>query len=320
VSTFELSPGIVVDTDRSEAYVMSPAGGIVALDLAQGTPMWHSREAAKPLTVSGDLLVSQAEPVQSDQALRIVSLNTRAGGASVAKAEVPLPSGVQPMIERAAHSAFNTFAQPIADDAAISWEFVQEPLRGIPPGAMEVLPGEEVPPQAYAMPLEADVIPTVAEEPGGGPTIVRATVRLNPVDGTVTAVEAAHETAAAAAVLADSAPTTVPGIPEPQFLSADGRHVMSSERTDESAWDKYVWTIFERESANRLGQIRAHVSYAPFFVTDSRVVYQTDPYALRIGDNLVEEPLQIRAVDLQTGERLWSQPVRNTTDRTPPPP
>ena len=206
MSSFELSPGIVVDTDRSEAYVMSPSGGIVALDLAHGKQMWHSREAAKPLAVSGDLLVSQAEPTEADQALRIVSLNTRAGGSAVTKADVPLPSGVQPMIDKAANSAFNTFAQPMADDAAVSWEFVQEPLRGIPPGPMEVLPGEELPPQAFATSADADAVPTVTEEPGGRPTVVRATVRLNPANGTVTPMEAPHETMAAPAALDDSAP------------------------------------------------------------------------------------------------------------------
>ncbi len=55
---------------------MKPEGGIAAVGLAQGNELWRSSEAAKPLTVSGDLLVSQAEPKAGERALRIVTLNT----------------------------------------------------------------------------------------------------------------------------------------------------------------------------------------------------------------------------------------------------
>ena len=36
MSSFQLSPGVVVDLDRSQAYVMSPEGAIVAVDLTKG--------------------------------------------------------------------------------------------------------------------------------------------------------------------------------------------------------------------------------------------------------------------------------------------
>jgi hypothetical protein len=50
------------------------------------------------------------------------------------------------------------------------------------------------------------------------------------------------------------------------------------------------------------------------------VIYQTPPYARRQGRRMVEEPLQLLAADLNTGARVWSQPVRDTVDRQPPPP
>jgi hypothetical protein len=110
-------------------------------------------------------------------------------------------------------------------------------------------------------------------------------------------------------------------VPEPQFLSADGRHVLSSQRVaDDPEWDKYRWTIFERDSGRRLGELRMHLRYAPFFVDGTRVIYQTPPYARRRGRGMVEEPLQLRAADLDTGAPVWSQPVRDTVDRQPPPP
>jgi hypothetical protein len=97
--------------------------------------------------------------------------------------------------------------------------------------------------------------------------------------------------------------------------------VLSSQRVaDDPEWGKYRWTIFERESGRRVGEFRAHLRYAPFFIDDMRVIYQTPPYARRQGRRMVEEPLQLLAADLNTGARVWSQPVRDTVDRQPPPP
>ena len=77
---------------------------------------------------------------------------------------------------------------------------------------------------------------------------------------------------------------------------------------------------FRSQQRQGLGEVRTHVRYAPFFVSDPRVIYQIEPYARRVGENIVEEPMQIRAADLQTGERLWSHAVRDVIDREPPPP
>jgi hypothetical protein len=110
-------------------------------------------------------------------------------------------------------------------------------------------------------------------------------------------------------------------VPEPQFLSADGRHVLSSQRVaDDPAWDKYTWTIFERESGRRVGEIRMHLRYVPFFVDGTRVIYQTPPYERREGPSMRQEPLQLRAADLDDGAEVWHQPVRDTVDREAPPP
>ena len=327
MSSFELSPGVVIDTDRSEAYVMSPTGGIVALDLAAGSQVWHSTDAAKPLAVSGDLLISQAETAGPNNELAIVALNTRQGGATRTRSLVELPPGVQPAINRSANRAFTAQAQPLAaDDAAVSWEFVARPLRGMASGPLEVLPEEAGPPDVLAGALPGATA-RGASEAGSDVVVSRGAARVGLGDGAVTpmgvsppgAVRGARDAPPAAAP--DLAPETpIPGLPEPQFLSADGRHVLISTKVgDDKVWDKYLWTIHERSGA-RLGEIRAHVRSAPFFVSGTQVVYQTEPYARRVGAELVEEPVRIRAVDLQTGAQSWSHAIRDITDRDAPPP
>jgi hypothetical protein len=332
--SFRLSPGVVVDPDRRQAYVMSPSGGIVAVDLAAGAPVWHTREADKPLALAGELLIGQAEAPGPANALRIVTVDTGRRGRQVTEALVELPTGVQPMIASSLNRSFTAEVRPGPGEAAVSWEFVERPRRGIPPGPIEVLPGEAPPAMtAAASPAGAGATatgPMRAPERRAEVTAVRGTARVDLSSGTVRAAEAAPMPApspsAAAAGRSASAPDLGPGellpdVPQPQFLSADERHVLSSQRVaDDPEWDKYQWTIFERDSGGRVGEFRTHLRYAPFFVDQTRVIFQTPAYARRLGQRVVQQPLQLRAVDLNTGTRVWSQPVRDTVDRRPPPP
>src|SRR5947209_13294551 len=100
MTSFQLTPGVVIDTDRNEAYLMSPEGGIVALDIASGTRVWRSDAAAKPLAKAGDLLVGQAEPAASDSKLTIVALHAGKNGEPVIQSHVELPPGVRPQLQQ----------------------------------------------------------------------------------------------------------------------------------------------------------------------------------------------------------------------------
>jgi hypothetical protein len=102
-----------------------------------------------------------------------------------------------------------------------------------------------------------------------------------------------------------------------QFESADGRHVLASERTgDDLTWDKYRWTVFERATQRQVGEMRTHVSFAPFVVSDSTLIYETTPFT-RGKD---EEPAKLRAVSLTNGAPVWAVEVREIAFRGPFPP
>jgi hypothetical protein len=323
VTSFELGPGVVVDTDHSEIYLMSPEGGIVALDLGNGQAVWRSRDAAKPLAVSGDLLIGQAEPTGPDSELSIVALDTRQQGAPVRWSRVELPPGVQAAIHHGPNRSFTAHAEALGTEATVSWEYVERPLRGIAAGPLEVLPGEEAPPGSSVEETPA------TDEPGGQVVVARGAVRLGLADGTVTPIEPPPEESFAeptpispsAAAPDLSAEEQLPDLPGPQFLSADGSHVLISERIgDESVWEKWRWRIFERSDGRPVGEVRSHVRFAPFFVRASQILHLVEPHAHLVGDALVDEPVQVRAADLETGEPVWSQPVRDITDRDAPPP
>jgi hypothetical protein len=333
VPSFQLSPGVIVDPDRREAYVMSPQGGIDAVDLAEGTPVWHSSDADKPLTVADTLLVGQSEAPGPADGLRIVTLDTSRGGEQVSEAMVGLPPGVQPMIVPSLNRSFTASARAEPEGTVVSWEFVEQPARGVAEGPMEVLPGEAPPAASAAAPPVTGLgaIPTGAmdtAEPGGEATVVRGAARVDPLSGTVTEEPVTPAPLAPSLAAGDSAPASdlapdaaLPGVPQPQFLSADGRHVLSSIRVaNDPEWDKYLWTVFERDSGRRAGELRMHVRYVPFLVAGTRIVFQTPPVVRRQGEEMVQEPVLLRAVDLTTSTPVWNQPVRDTVDREPPPP
>ena len=109
----------------------------------------------------------------------------------------------------------------------------------------------------------------------------------------------------------------VPGV---QFPSADGRHVLTSQRiADDSVWEKYRWTIYDRDTGERVGAFNSHLRLASFFVLGTQAIYETGPFVRRTESGLVDEPLKIRAVDLRTGQELWSREVRDTAYRGPYP-
>jgi hypothetical protein len=316
-SSFQLTPGIVVDLDKNQAYVMRPEGGVLALDLSRGAEVWSSMAAAKPLTLAGDILVSQAEPEGRGNELKIVSLSTSEQGRQVFEKTIPLPPAVKTSVTRSVTQSFNAEAHVAAGEAAVSWQYKEGIAQGMRAGH-EVLPGEsELPPGALREEREHG-----GERPA--PKVMDGAFRLNLQSGAVSAQR--PDRAALAAPLTGravrlGAGAALAGVPQPQFVSADGRYVLNAERAPNgSALEQYVWTLYDRSTGERIGQFKTHVHYAPFFVTGTELVYQIGPFERSTDTGVVEEPAQIRGVDLKTGNTLWVAPIRDIVDRTSPPP
>jgi hypothetical protein len=322
VTSFELRPGVVVSLDKSEAYVMEPEGGIAAVDLNQGSARWRSTEAAKPLTLSGDLLVSQAEPKPGERALRIVTLNTSEDGRPELQQDIELPLGVNAMIGETPNRSFRAVARVVTGDAAVAWEYAERPLRGMRMGK-EVLPGEAADEPEQEGPGRR-ALEEKEEEEEGQMEVASGSFRLDLKSGEVSAKRLGATAVERKALRAaqSAPPARVAGVPDPQFLSADGNHVMHPELVaDDTVWDKYVWTVYDAGTGARLGEIKSHVRFAPFFVVDNKLLVTVSGPALRQTEQgLVEEPLQIKALDLTTGEVAWTKPIRDTANRQAPPP
>jgi hypothetical protein len=319
---FELRPGVVVDLSRGQLYVMDPGGAISAVDLAQGREIWHTNQAAKPLALAGNLLISQADTASSATELKIVALDTENGGEQVLANSVSLPPGVVPSIDKTLRNSFVAHAETSVSGAAVTWEYTaQPPVSGVRPGGSKSYFGVPAGSSSPTITAAADLTAR-PERTGATRQISRGAFHLDLPSGSITPQQPdIVATAPAVPALTLSAAEQLKGVPKPQFLSADGRYILNSKRSaNDLEWNKYVWTIYDRNGGQRIGQIKAPVSLAPFFVWNTRVIYEVGPYSRRNADALIEEPLQIRAVSLQTGEQVWSRPVRDTTPRGAPPP
>src|SRR5262249_50694735 len=107
-----------------------------------------------------------------------------------------------------------------------------------------------------------------------------------------------------------------------QYLSADGRHLLVSERIgDDSVWEKYRWTVYTADTGQRLGSIVSPFAQAAFFVLGSQLVYEGYPFQRRLpGGGMQDQPLTLRGADLRSGGEQWSRPLRDTSYRGPFPP
>jgi hypothetical protein len=318
LDSFQLTPGVIVDRNRNQLYLMSPEHFIMAVDIRNGKESWRTQAAAKPLTVAGNYLVGQAEAADSVSKLDIVVLELKESGEMpvfAGERRLELPTGVASVIGPNEQSWFTASGRPMGRETAVlSWEYSP----GLKSGTQFAPPTVRPPNQgAFLLNLQSGKVED-----------------LDPKRKAY--LDREHKTSPVAPLTRLPPAERFADAPDPNllFLSADGRHVLSSERvSNEAVWDNYRWTIYDRNERKRLGVIRSYLAVAPFFVLVSQdqdtpiVVYQASIYEKRTQAGVTTEPLRIEAVRTQkedsgpgTSQILWSQPLRDTIFRGPNPP
>lgn len=299
LESLELRPGVIVNLKEKHIYLMSPERLVEAVDIGTGQTLWSTGDAAKPLAVSNGLLVCQADAPAPGSNLNLVVLNAQ-DGQPVTTASVPLPSRVVTQVDDTLSSRFSAHAVTVDDDAFVSWEHQAFPVSGMPP-----LPDETGQLRAAAQPQRAS-----------------GTVKFNLRSADASLVEPAAVPQAVRSARPMNL-TSAPGAPpDPsQRISVDGSHTLKSTLVgNETVWDKYQWTIIDNETDKEIGQLRSYLSQSGFVVAGSLIIFETGPFVRNIESDLVEEPLMLRAVDLNTGEQVWSRPIRDTAYRGSFPP
>jgi hypothetical protein len=56
---------------------------------------------------------------------------------------------------------------------------------------------------------------------------------------------------------------------------------------------------------------------SPFVVVGNRLIHVAQPTTRREGSKVIDQPLRLRAVDLATGQEIWSRELRSTAYNGP---
>ncbi|MEM7350781.1 MAG: hypothetical protein AAF657_08245 [Acidobacteriota bacterium] len=305
VEAVELRPGALIAPSHGTAFTMTPDGGLTAIDLADGRVRWISAEAALPLALEGSRLLALAD--QRD-ALDVVVLDVDRRGRLVGRGALPLPATAWQRIDDGLGQSLRAYFLPDPQTPSVLWESSQRVVRGAPE--------RQVMPVAGGSAAVGTPRPSQLERGAVAVDLVRGTVALRPPELPVPAVPLARRRILEGTDRLDNV-----GGNGPQFLSANGQHVLSSVRiADDRTWSNRRWTIYERVTGRWLGSVEAHRSYADFVVVGTSLIYVALPNLRRDGDHFIEEVLTLRARRLGDGQEQFAHALRDTRYYGPFPP
>jgi hypothetical protein len=307
-STIGLGSTVLIDP-QGTAYLSNPEGAITAIKLDSGTQLWTTPKgkAYRPLAISGNFLVAMQEGggPKAGKHLGVALLQLLDGGERLVN-WVELPPSAWASVKNGLGASLRTNAVIGADgNVTISWlsEWQRE-VRAIAPDD-----DDETPAGARAAAAQG--------ESHSGSIQIDPSGRILPLSQ---ALVSAQQFQPARQDLPDD--QRLKGLPETQYISADGRHILVSEMTgNDNELNKYRWTIYPAGARESLGAIAAPFPTASFFVSGSMIIYQLRPYMVRDqGDRMVRSPLKLIAIDLRSGGKLWEHAVLDPEYYGPFPP
>ncbi|MEW4565875.1 PQQ-binding-like beta-propeller repeat protein [Bremerella sp. JC770] len=303
---FVLTPGVVVDRSANRIFVVEPSDALatVALQSNTGEVLWKNESATRPLSISAGHSLMSLGSVDANR-LGVLVLD---GDTGKVRAESPLniPPEAATLAAPLGEGRLDATAVIRGQRGLLRWNYTPPVTKqGLPPGTLSGLPNAELIPEV------AQPQPALNDNPGGFVEIDLETGEQSVVD----------PAAAPNFAPANDAPEQplLPEIPGPKYLSADGRHVMARERTKGES-HRFMMLVFDKQSGEAIGKFPSNVSYVPFYVDEGRIVLQKEEFAEAIDGQLVKQPRQLQALDLNSGEVIWRQPIAEMKFRGPPPP
>jgi hypothetical protein len=336
-SLFEFRPGIIVDEDRARVYLMNPEGGIDAVDLASGHLLWTTAQAAKPIIMAEDLLIAQVDIPDLKNILHLMFLNTKKGGESASEAKIELPTGVRVSVEDGPSTSFRTDAWIHGKFTFIAWTFSKGYVGGPPPkgtgvhtvsgtvridsrtGESRLLNFNDFPPPA---------------RPGVPNTIIRKAAsrshsgQLWNTGCVVARVERIPGKREKGITLLRWSCATGEALPDVKLYGADytlrypsanQKHLLAS-KADYANRPPWHWLIFSIDSGKRVAEINMESPGARFFVGRNHLIYESPLERRLVAGEWLSEPLRLQAIDLESNNKRWSRPIRDTVYRGSSPP
>jgi outer membrane protein assembly factor BamB len=292
-----LRDGVVIDQNRKELYFTTPDKKVEALSLTNGQSLWVNTETTKPLTILNGKLISQAKSLTGDNELIIVGLDLTQKGTVKSRSTIQLTNEVKTGFTKNANSNFEIQSQVIGGETYLLWDYSYLPVKGM---------------------LETDSVKQDRD-----PILKKSgAIKMNKTSGKLNTIQKSQlpkNFPSKSILIAQK--DTVANMNTPQFISKDEKHFMTSAKiADDLEFNNYRWEIYEKGTGKKVGQILDYRAYAPFYVSDNMVIYETGPYVRTTKDGVMDVPLKIVAVNLVTGNEIWSREIFDTIFRgvTPP--
>ena len=338
-SPFKFRSGIIFNLEQADVYLMNPRGGIHVVDLASGRLSWTTTRAAKPIILAGNLLIAQTDGSDHGNKLQLVGLDTLDGGQTIFETDIELPPEIRVSVDDGLSTSFRTDAWIHGEFVVLSWTFSERYAGGpqrknisssirtfkgsvqIDPktGKFILLTPEETPPPAR--PRVPDSITRQATSDAiSGPLWITGNV--------VATTKQIHGRCENGVMLVRWNFATGEALPDLKLFgtdytlrypSVDQKHLLAS-KLDYATLPPWHWLIFSIDSGDLVAEINMESPGARFFIWRNYLIYTSSPQRRLVAEEWVDEPLRLRAIDLENGNEFWSWQIRDTAYRGPYPP
>lgn len=281
--SYQLLGGVIIDKNIENIYVINPDSGLDSVSLHTGLVNWHSDKAALPVMINNNQLIAQEE-INVTGNLSLKSLNTENGEETDSK-QLPLPNKMMAPVADGLERKFNIMVNydnnPKGD---ILWSYSYQVAQGM------VSEDTPLPVKHY------------------GVISLDDSQLLNNVSMRI--VQQAHQNTNKT-VLGDFLTNLQIDSNARQFKSVDSEHILVSKlKTDPSQWNKYAWDVYDT-NGQLVGSLSHSSSYSPFIVSDKTIVFISQPNTKVKNNKLIETPLTLQAISLDSGSLIWDKEVRD---------
>jgi hypothetical protein len=321
---FEFAQAVVVDSEKSTAYLMAPEARIDKADLSTGQVTAASTRAAKPLLLYDSVLLALAEPHEESEKLRLLGLNSKDLTVTF-EVDLPLPPGAQALIDDRLGRSFYVGAYLDAGEIVVQWRSVQRPISGTPTSEpAHIATGwARIDPNTGRLTssgdgearVRKDDLPAVIQKLVDSGALASKPCR---VDDLITAIEYRRDNGATAVILRRWSKETGKGLADVKLFgsdltfrnfSADCRYFLASR-----AMDGWLWSIYSMATGDKVTEIQMTAPAVQFFIRNNSLFYIAPATLVTAGGQLkIDQPRRFLAADLKTGSALWSRPIRETT-------
>lgn len=284
----ELDKGLVLDLEGDVGYIMNPNGTMSSINLTNGQSNWNTSSKGKPLAFVNNQLLVQLEDSLPTNDFKIAYLNGSSGNINRTEDKV-LSNNITAGIKSTMSYSFDTRVKIVNNQVNLSWNYRPNNLKGI--GSSD---GQSTGKKGVFLINKT--------------TLNMGNLGINnfSIEGPMISDEL------------DNNP--INNVSGRQFSSVQDDYVAVIERvSDDSQWEKYKWTIYER-NGTRIGSIRTNLSFRPFYIVDNTLIFTTVPVVRNVSGEIIEEPKSLIAYDLSTGNQSWIKEILDLEYRGPYPP